>query len=42
VFPTTAPPLGAGTVTFTWTPDPTCGPTAPAAGLVQVAPRFTG
>jgi hypothetical protein len=37
VFPTTAPPLGDGTVTLTWTPDLTCGAPVP----VQIAPRFT-
>jgi len=43
VFPTTTPPLGDGTVTLTWTPDPaTCGATPPAAGVVTASPRFTG
>jgi hypothetical protein len=38
VFPTAAPPLGDGSVTFTGTPDPS----SEAAAAVTIAPRFTG
>jgi hypothetical protein len=45
MFPTTTPPTGDGTVTFTWTPDPTCAVTPVFSGpanALTVSPRFTG